>query len=136
MVELERRQPQPGSSTHPPSPVRLILLSFLMLFVELGLIRWSGSYVVYLSFFTNFVLLASFLGVVVGFLRARFERDLVRFGPLAIAALVGFLALFPVEGGRVAGELRFVGGFGWPALPRWISLAVVYVLAFAIMAAI
>ena len=48
MVELERRDPQPGSSTGRPSSVRLILLSFLMLFVELGLIRWSGAYIVYL----------------------------------------------------------------------------------------
>ena len=56
MVEPERRQPDSGSATEPPSPVRLVLLSFLMLFVELGLIRWSGAYVVYLAFFTNFVL--------------------------------------------------------------------------------
>src|ERR687896_589917 len=111
MVERELQHPVRDDA---PSPVRLILLSFLMLFVELGLIRWSGAYIVYMSFFTNFVLLASFLGVGVGFLRARSERDLVRLAPLAIAALVGFLALFPVEGGRVAGELRFVGGFGWP----------------------
>ncbi len=81
MVELERREPQPGSSTDRPSPARLILLSFLMLFVELGLIRWSGAYVVYLAFFTNFVLLASFLGVGVGFLRARARGDLFRYLP-------------------------------------------------------
>ena len=35
---------------------RLILLSFLMLFLELALIRWTAANVVYLSFFTNFVL--------------------------------------------------------------------------------
>jgi hypothetical protein len=136
MVELERQRPQPGSSTDPPSPVRLLLLSFLMLFVELGLIRWSGAYVVYLSFFTNFVLLASFLGVGVGFLRARARSDLFRHFPLLLAALVLFLAVFPVEGGRVAGRLQFVGAFGWPALPKWLSLGVVFLLAFLIMAAI
>ncbi|HWL91063.1 MAG TPA: spermidine synthase, partial [Actinomycetota bacterium] len=92
--------------------------------------------VVYLAFFTNFVLLASFLGVGVGFLRARARGDLFRFFPLLLAALVLFLAVFPVEGGRVAGRLQFVGAFGWPALPKWLSLGIVFVLAFLIMAAI
>ncbi|MGH2679875.1 MAG: spermidine synthase [Actinomycetota bacterium] len=132
MVE---REEQAGARDQ-PSPVRLVLLSFLMLFVELGLIRWSGAYVVYLSFFTNFVLLASFLGVGVGFLRARARGDLFRLFPVLFAVLVLFLAVFPVEGGRVAGELRFVGAFGWPALPKWLSLGAVFLLAFLIMAAL
>jgi SAM-dependent methyltransferase len=136
MVELERQEPQSGSTTDRPSPFRLILLSFLMLFVELGLIRWSGAYVVYLAFFTNFVLLASFLGVGVGFLRARAQGDLFRHVPVLLLALVLFLAIFPVEGGRVAGRLQFVGAFGWPALPKWLSLGVVFLLAFLVMAAI
>jgi SAM-dependent methyltransferase len=136
MVELERREPLPGSSPDRPSPARLVLLSFLMLFVELGLIRWSGAYVVYLAFFTNFVLLASFLGVGVGFLRAGGRSDLFRHVPVLLLALVLFLAVFPVGGGRVAGRLQFVGAFGWPALPKWLSLGVVFVLTFLIMAAI
>ncbi|MCD6021708.1 MAG: spermidine synthase [Actinomycetia bacterium] len=135
MVEREPQQPDPVSVDR-PSPARLVLLSFLMLFVELGLIRWSGAYVVYLSFFTNFVLLASFLGVGIGFLRARSRSDLFRLFPGLLATLVLFLAVFPVQGGRVAGRLQFVGGFGWPALPKWLSLGIVFVLAFLIMAAI
>lgn len=115
---------------------RLVLLSFLMLFVELGLIRWTGAYNVYLSFFTNFILLASFLGVGVGFLRGNGRRDLFRFAPIALAALVLFLVAFPVEGGRVDGELQVIGAFGWPALPRWLSLSVLFVLSFLLMAAI
>jgi len=51
--------------------LRLFLLSFLLLFVELVLIRWTAAYVLYLSYFTNFVLLGSFLGIVLGFLRPR-----------------------------------------------------------------
>jgi spermine/spermidine synthase len=137
MKDLERRRTLPSStSDHPASRARLILLSFLMLFVELGLIRWSGAYVIYLSFFTNFVLLASFLGVGVGFLRARERGDLFSFAPLALALFVLFLTVFPVEGGRVAGQLRFVGGFGWPALPKWVALTVIFVVAFAVMAGI
>ena len=135
MVERAPQQPDPVR-VEAPSRARLVLLSFLMLFVELGLIRWSGAYVVYLSFFTNFVLLASFLGVGIGFLRARARSDLFRLFPALLAALVLFLAVFPVQGGRVAGRLQFVGGFGWPALPKWLSLGLVFLLAFLIMAAI
>jgi SAM-dependent methyltransferase len=137
MVERERQPQDTGASNDsPPSPIRLVLLSFLMLFVELGLIRWSGAYIVYLSFFTNFVLLASFLGVGVGFLRSRARGDLFSRFPWLLMTLVLFLAVFPVQGGRVAGRLQFVGGFGWPALPKWLSLGVVFLLAFLIMAAI
>ena len=49
---------------------RLFFASFAMLFIELALIRWIAAYVVYVAYFTNFVLLASFLGIGVGFLRA------------------------------------------------------------------
>jgi len=121
----------------PRSPrVRLVLLSFLMLFVELGLIRWSGAYNLYLSFFTNFILLASFLGVGVGFLRSRSRFDLFRLASLALAAQFLFLAVFPAEGGRVGGVLRVIGAFGWPALPKWVSLPIVFVLSLLVMAAI
>src|SRR2546425_4885499 len=84
-----------------PSPfgvrVRLVALSFLMLFVELALIRWTGSNVVYLSYFSNFVLLGSFLGIGLGFLRAGRARNLFPWTPVALAALVCFVRFFPVE---------------------------------------
>lgn len=134
MAVQERARASSAAATG--SALRLVVLSALMLFVELGLIRWAGSYVVYLAFFTNFVLLASFLGVGVGFLRARSSHDRFGWAPAALAIFVAFIALFPVEGGRVAGELRFVGGFGLPALPKWLSLGAVFLLAFLVMASI
>ena len=53
---------------------RLALASALMLFLELALIRWLGANIVHLSFFSNFVLMGSFLGVGLGFLRAAAPR--------------------------------------------------------------
>src|SRR5437764_14546291 len=47
---------------------RLVLLSFLMLCTALALIRSTTANDVYLAYVTNFVLLASFLGIGVGFL--------------------------------------------------------------------
>lgn len=53
---------------------RIFLVSFTMLFFELLCIRWIPSYVRYLSYFNNFILLASFLGIGLGMLAARRER--------------------------------------------------------------
>src|SRR5438876_10100303 len=62
--------------SEPPRQLRarMLALSFLMLFVELALIRWTGSNILYLSYFSNFILLASFLGIGLGFLRADARR--------------------------------------------------------------
>src|SRR4051794_25480077 len=55
----------------------LFLISFAILFMELACIRWFGSMVVYLTFFTNIALLAAFLGVSVGCLAASSRRNLI-----------------------------------------------------------
>ena len=57
--------------------MRLFLISFVILFFELTCIRWFGSTVIFLTFFTNIVLLACFLGMSVGCLAASKERDLI-----------------------------------------------------------
>src|SRR3982751_6183614 len=79
-------------------PVRRLLLgSALMLFVELALIRWLGANVIHLSYFSNFVLLGSFLGGGIGFLRARSEREFSWISPILLAALVVFVHTVPVR---------------------------------------
>jgi len=47
---------------------RLALTAFLLLFVELALIRWLGANIIYLAYFSNFVLVGTFLGIGLGFL--------------------------------------------------------------------
>jgi SAM-dependent methyltransferase len=51
--------------------INLFLVGFLILFFELTCIRWFASYVVFLQFFTNVVLIASFLGMSCGCLASR-----------------------------------------------------------------
>ncbi|MGZ5021343.1 MAG: spermidine synthase, partial [Chthoniobacterales bacterium] len=51
--------------------VRIFVLSCTLLFFELLCIRWIPAYVRYLSYFTNFILFASFLGIGLGILSAR-----------------------------------------------------------------
>ncbi len=123
--------PAPGPRT------RLVLASALMLFVELALIRWTSSNNLYLVHMTNFVLLASFLGIGLGFLRSGQGRDLFPLGPVLLAALVGFVLAFPVRTGTGRdGRWELVGLFGTPPVPRPLSLAVVFLLTVATLMAL
>ena len=71
----------------------LFLISWLILFLELACIRWFPSHVMFLTFFTNIVLLACFVGMSVGCLAARSPRRLLDRTPmwLAIAVAAGLL---------------------------------------------
>src|SRR5438132_365154 len=72
--------------------VQLFLTSFLGLYAELLCIRWMPAHVRFLSYFTNFILLASFLGLGVGILSARSQRKLP-FGPRTFPLLLMFAAI-------------------------------------------
>ena len=54
----------------------LFLSSFLVLFLEIALIRWMPAYVRLLAYFSNFILLATFLGGGLGCLLANRRRSL------------------------------------------------------------
>jgi hypothetical protein len=76
--------------------IALFLSSFLVLFLEIALIRWMPAYVRLLAYFSNFILLASFLGAGIGCLLARARRDLFALFPvvqLAVIAAVDRLRL-------------------------------------------
>jgi len=64
-----------------------------MLFFELLCIRWIPSYVRYLSYFNNFLLMASFLGIGLGMLTARRKRFLFPPFPLLVLAMVIVVAV-------------------------------------------
>jgi SAM-dependent methyltransferase len=116
--------------------IRLVVLSGLMLFVELVLIRWPAENNIYLRYLTNLVLLASFLGVGIGFLRADAKRDLFRYAPVALALFALFVVLFPVQQGR-SGDLPVLHGLaGLPALPVWVSLPLIFAGSATVMALI
>jgi len=116
--------------------VELFLASALMLFSEVALIRWLGENVFYLSFFTNFILLASFLGIGIGFLRA--EQDLRWFlwaGHLLLL-LLAFVTVFPIGIDRTAEEVLFQGSGAPRGLPIWIALPIIFVMSVTVMAAL
>src|SRR5438477_1929469 len=76
MIACSRKKGRPMSVAWPGAlarrkDVQLFLTSFLALYTELVCIRWMPAHVRFLSYFTNFILLASFLGLGVGILSAR-----------------------------------------------------------------
>lgn len=78
-------QMQPSGGFDRIAAVRLFGYSFLILFLELALIRYVPGHVRVFGFFLNFVLIATFLGMGVGLLRAR-QADRLRW--LAVPALL------------------------------------------------
>src|SRR6266699_2154989 len=76
---------------------RIFLISFTMLFFELLCIRWIPSYVRYLSYFNNFILLASFLGIGLGMLAARRKRFWFPPFPLLVVVMVFIIAHFKFQ---------------------------------------
>ncbi len=79
----------------------LFLISFLLLFFELACIRWFGSYVIFLTFFTNVVLLGSFVGMSVGCLAASRRTNFINWTPLvcliAVVSALGIIYLYQTD---------------------------------------
>lgn len=116
--------------------LRLVAWSFLMLFVEIALIRWSGENLVYLSYFSNFVLLGSFLGIGIGFLRAGRRRPISQWTTLALLLYAMFVVAFPAKVGHTGSGLIYFGEFTTSGLPAWLVLPIVFIAVAAIMAVI
>jgi predicted membrane-bound spermidine synthase len=77
--------------------VRVFLASFLILFLEVALIRWMPAYIRLLAYFSNFILLAAFLGIGVGCLLAPRRTRLFAWFPLLQFAVVAVVYFFRLE---------------------------------------
>jgi spermidine synthase len=105
---------QPGREKPRDRYIDLLLISFLILFLELASIRWFGSTVVFLTFFTNVVLLACFLGMSVGLLSAGRRRNLITW-VLPLSLLAMGLAAVALKSSRIWPNLLIdVGGQNSP----------------------
>jgi Spermine/spermidine synthase domain len=117
---------------------RLVLASALMLFLELSLIRWLGANVVHLSYFSNFVLLGSFLGIGLGFLRAsgpnHADRPLPYYSPVALLGLMGFVSAYPVTVDRDSSQLIFFSSLQATGPPIWLTLPCIFLAVAAVLA--
>jgi hypothetical protein len=117
---------------------RLVSASALMLFLELALIRWLGANIVHLAYFSNFVLLGSFLGVGLGFLRAAAPGHSDRPNPVysfvLLLGLIGFVSAYPVTVERSGSQLIFFTSLRTSGPPIWLTLPAVFVSVAAVLA--
>ncbi len=122
-----------------PSPLgvrtRLVASSALMLFTELALIRWTGSNVVHLSYFSNFVLLGSFLGIGIGILRSGRAKRLPYYSPIMLGLLVLVIAWKPVTVDRgTSSSVIYFTSLNTTGPPVWVILPIIFVAAAVVLA--
>lgn len=150
--EMSSESPPPQAAkdvaSQPGSAVRLALLGFLTLFLELALIRYLGGNVWNLSYFPNLVLLAVFVGMGMGFVfHHHFSRGLSRWlfiaSPMLLTLILTFVYFYrPMVPGfnqwasDVGGELFFTAlpkaVVEQPIIPSAVSFLVL-VIVFALI---
>jgi len=115
------------------------LASFLVLFLEVLLIRWLPAEIRLLAFFSNFILLASFLGIGLGCLLAPSPRRLFGWFPLVLAGVAA-----GVYGARLEvavsspGAIYFSSGTADDVLPvqSTLLLPVIFLVVVALFTAL
>jgi hypothetical protein len=133
----------PGPREHLPTTrplagptVQLFLTSFTLLFVELTLIRWIPSLVTYVGFFSNFLLMASFLGIGLGILLGRRGGSLVA-SPFPVLLLATMTLVTSTQLNvqvRSSGEIFFGLAENQSADVNFLVLPLVILLVVALMA--
>lgn len=111
-----------------------------MLFVELILIRWAGSNIYQLFFFSNFILLASFLGIGIGFLN-KSERNWFFYSPILLAFVILFCYFngyeYQAKINPLTDNLDYSGSFFKDnSYPIALSLPIIFSLVTLLMASI
>ena len=124
--------------------LRLLLISFLVLFLELVYIRWIPSYLKAMSYFTNFVLIGVFLGMSIGCLTARRKANLVDFVPVSVFVTCALVAaiytlyafnLLSLSPGKISGQSQIFFGLealrdGWHwQVPLYVVIPSVFILS-------
>lgn len=119
------------------SAVRLFLTSTTLLFVELMLIRWVPANVRYIGFFSNFLLMASFLGIGLGILLGRrgARWSLIGF-PILLLLVVGIVTRNQLNVQIVSSNELWFGLREHAADTQYDVLILVVALVAAVMAAL
>jgi hypothetical protein len=94
----------------------LALISFVLLYLELVVIRWLASEIRIFAYFKNFPLLATFLGFGIGCILAPRARNYFRFAPWLLLILAAVICFAPL-GGYV--HVTFIDPFEYYAIGRW-----------------
>lgn len=117
-------------------PYAVILTSFLILYLELALIRFIPAHVLYFGFFTNFVLIASFLGIGLGVLLSRQKINLIIYFPWLLLGLIILTQLFSTGLNIDSSEVIFFRGVKLDKQPIAVPGSILLPLLFICMAAV
>src|SRR5437764_4000999 len=137
-----------GMSQVRTQAIRLFAVGFLVLFMELACIRWFATYVIFLQFFTNVILIASFLGMSCGCLAAGRRQEWLHYFPLiGLGAVVAALAtsaayhfwsglVIDVGSQRSAQEVFFGTEYGNPDVAKFVVPIEAVAAVFFVLAAL
>jgi SAM-dependent methyltransferase len=84
MTEATSPPDSTESARRPSASLKLFALSAISLYFELLIVRWTNAYVINVGFFTNFLVLASFVGLGAGYLLAKRKASLLPAFPLLL----------------------------------------------------
>ena len=119
--------------------LRLISFAAASLYLELALIRFTAGEVVYLGYFSNFILISAFVGLGLGFLSVDKKVDLDKYIPILILFLFALVlaSKFDVDILRNHFGLFFFGNIKKPVgLPGAVLLVILFLTTVFIFAGI
>ena len=111
-------------------PISVAALSFIIVFIELSLIRFLPAHILYLGFFSNFIIIAVFAGMGLGFLLAKKGFNLWIFTPFLLFLLVAGAKLLSLSLITETSDVIFFRGPDPPKtlLPAQFVLPVLFLL--------
>ncbi len=125
--------------THRREAYHLLVLAAASLYLELALIRWTAAEVLYLGYFSNFILITAFLGLGLGFLAARREVALHRFVPLMLLFLHALVLVSRIDASVLRnrfGLFSFGNMAGQSGLPGGLLLVVLFLATLLLFAGV
>lgn len=119
-------------------PVQLVLTSTALLFTELLVLRWIPANVIYIGFFANYLLMASFLGIGLGILLGRrYATPGLSPFPGLLLIVVGLVAQEKLDVQfKASNEIFFGLAESHSADANFIVLPLMFVVVMALLAAL
>lgn len=115
----------------------LFLLSFLILFLELVFIRYLPSQIYYLGYYSNFILLASFVGIGVGILLAKDKRELIWYFPWLLLLTIAIGTIFTISVYSLpSGQLQYQNNFRGVIIPEIAVIPLLFAMIVFTMASL
>lgn len=105
----------------------IVITGFIILFLELALIRFIPAYVININYYTNFILMACFLGIGIGLILGKNVKDYYLYLPgllFVFILLISFTRL-----GTNIDDKSFVvlqKNYGYSHLPGWFVIGLIF----------